>query len=414
MAKKRVHELAKELGLENKDLIAHLEKLGIMVKSHASTLEDHEIERVKEDLQTKSPRQIVEERIKTTVIRRRAVRTPLDEASTEEAPEEKDEKPRVEKETPLAKVQKEPLNNQPEVALPVSAAVAGEKIPEPDQQTEKPATAEIPVEAEPVTEVPAVLPVSSVIPGKPKPPPIIIPVKPPMMSRHRIGKPEEKRDVVAKPVVSRPGEKMIVPPADKTIKREFEKPKKKGKGPVEVFIEEEKEVPRRKLVEKKVDKKIRKDDDDRDLSFGRGREDRKSAPVRMKKTEITVPKAIKRRIRVGESITTGELAKRMGVKAGDVINKLMGMGVMATINQSIDFDIVSLLAAEFSFQVEKAELEFEDTLLRPEVAEENLKPRAPIVTIMGHVDHGKTSLLDAIRQTNVIDGEAGEIGRAHV
>ncbi len=132
----------------------------------------------------------------------------------------------------------------------------------------------------------------------------------------------------------------------------------------------------------------------------------------MRKTEITVPKAIKRRIRVGETITTGELAKRMGVKAGEVINKLMGMGVMATINQSIDFDIAVLVASEFSFQVEKAEVEFNETLLKPQASEENLKPRAPIVTIMGHVDHGKTSLLDAIRQTNVIDGEAGGITQA--
>ncbi|HLZ19075.1 MAG TPA: translation initiation factor IF-2, partial [Smithellaceae bacterium] len=123
-------------------------------------------------------------------------------------------------------------------------------------------------------------------------------------------------------------------------------------------------------------------------------------------------KAIKRRIRIGESITTGELAKRMGVKAGDVINKLIGMGVMATINQSIDFDIATLVASEFSFQVEKVDVEFDDTMLKPEISEENLKPRAPIVTIMGHVDHGKTSLLDAIRQTNVIDGEAGGITQA--
>jgi translation initiation factor IF-2 len=132
----------------------------------------------------------------------------------------------------------------------------------------------------------------------------------------------------------------------------------------------------------------------------------------MKKTEITVPKAIKRRLRVGDTITTGELAKRMGVKAGEVINKLMGMGVMATINQSIDFDIASLVASEFSFQVERAEMEFEDSMLKPQASGENLKPRAPIVTIMGHVDHGKTSLLDAIRQTHVIDGEAGGITQA--
>ncbi|MDD4861216.1 MAG: translation initiation factor IF-2, partial [Smithellaceae bacterium] len=111
-------------------------------------------------------------------------------------------------------------------------------------------------------------------------------------------------------------------------------------------------------------------------------------------------------------ITTGELAKRMGVKAGEVINKMMGMGVMATINQSIDFDIATLVASEFSFQVEKAEEEFEDTMLKPQASGENLQPRAPIVTIMGHVDHGKTSLLDAIRQTHVIDGEAGGITQA--
>ncbi len=88
MGKKRVHELAKELGLENKDLIAHLERLGITVKSHASTLEEHEIERVKEDLQAPSPRQIVEERITTTVIRRRAVRAPVEAPPPEEEAED--------------------------------------------------------------------------------------------------------------------------------------------------------------------------------------------------------------------------------------------------------------------------------------------------------------------------------------
>ncbi len=232
-----------------------------------------------------------------------------------------------------------------------------------------------------------------------------------MMSRHKIIKPDEKKESPAKAPL-KPGERIVTPPPEKIIKREFEKPKKKGKGPVEVFIEEEKEVPRRKVLEKKIEKKLKKTDDDREIVFSKWREEKKAAPIRMKKTEITVPKAIKRRIRVGETITTGELAKRMGVKVGDVINKLMGMGVMATINQSIDFDIITLVASEFSFQVEKAEVEFEDTMLKPQASEENLKPRAPIVTIMGHVDHGKTSLLDAIRQTNVIDGEAGGITQA--
>ena len=74
MPKKRVYELAKELGLENKDLIAHLERIGITVKSHSSTLEDSDVERIKQELLAKEPKQIIEERIKSTVIRRRAVR----------------------------------------------------------------------------------------------------------------------------------------------------------------------------------------------------------------------------------------------------------------------------------------------------------------------------------------------------
>ncbi len=419
MAKKRVHELAKELGLENKDLIAHLERLGITVKSHASTLEDNEVERVKEDLQATSPRQIVEERIKTTVIRRRAVRTPVEAVPAEEALEEKEEKSAAEKVAPSIAPKKGTAPAAPEIS---EAKKAKEEPPtlqqaapvvegKPDVKKEELPAEEIKPPAEPGVQAKPVQTTPLTTSEKPKQPPVILPVRPPMMLRHKIIRPDEKKESPAKAPV-KPGERIVTPPPEKIIKREFEKPKKKGKGPVEVFIEEEKEVPRRKVLEKKIEKKLKKVDDDREVVFSKWREEKKVAPIRMKKTEITVPKAIKRRIRAGETITTGELAKRMGVKVGDVINKLMGLGVMATINQSIDFDIITLVASEFSFQVEKAEVEFEDTMLKPQASEENLKPRAPIVTIMGHVDHGKTSLLDAIRQTNVIDGEAGGITQA--
>ncbi len=166
----------------------------------------------------------------------------------------------------------------------------------------------------------------------------------------------------------------------------------------------------RQVIDKK-DKRVRlREVEDEESTRWKG--DKRAAVVKMKKTEITVPKASKRRIRISEAIRVGELAKQMGVRASDVINKLLGLGMMVTINQSIDVDAASLIATEFGYQVEAVTAEYDELLQRTEAEPRNLKPRAPVVTVMGHVDHGKTSLLDAIRQTNVIEGEAGGITQA--
>ena len=513
MAKKRVYELAKDLGLSNKDMVDWLKAHEYDVKSHSSSLEDDQAHAVVEKvLGERAPRPVVAKPSASGVVLRRKKADTLGpdgqpvgdhlEGTTAVAPPaavekpapavqsvveakpppiapvvpvaEKAPEPAVEKPGPAVAAKPDSAKPEPVVEAPIApkpepvaapaqvqapAHVAAHEEPAESKaapETAKPSTAPADVPARPSMQTQPQQPQpprtaeSSKMPAqqhsnvpagvarvaaKPAPPPPArhparpVPTGPIVAGPGGTQSIQVSENVGARPtatravVLSRPLIPIARPPPRPPPGGSF-RPRPigevrelavvsggPGRGREFIDVSKDKQKGKKGPRVEKVESLSKQDlvELAKQRAYIPLRGHKKRSTKKGKSTEITEMSEHKKVVRLEETITVAELSQTMGVKSSDLIRKLVAAGKMVTVNQPIDFDTTSLLAIDYGWKVEKVGFEIDEYIEETEDRPEDLYARPPVVTIMGHVDHGKTSLLDAIRKAHVAEGEAGGI-----
>lgn len=470
--KVRLYSVAKELGLENRELVDRIRGMGIEVKNHMSFITNDDVQRLRRSVEKERTENQQVKRLSATVIRRRSKGAKPSAAQPVVAPPPPPRRPvveppparpevRVQEEVVQAVAPEPPVVEKIAVEKPMPVVVEAQpKVVE----AAKPIAVVAPVFVEPVVEEPPAVAEVAVAP-----PPVVEAVVAPEVVEEVVVAPPPAPRKATEPAVPDPGvEEVFFEPGDdgeeKPIIRYAPGFEPGGKfararaarqarvasgqttarpsggghghggtpGPVgppqalsaaEVARMMAGAGARPRVVITDLDARRQGLQTEARKAAGRfaraapnqRRSRRKRVPTSRtgRKTEITMPAEHKRVIRLEDAIAVGELGRQMGAKSTDVLKTLWGMGLTnITITQSVDADTASLLAAEFGYEVENVAFREDQVIQEFDDKDEDLLSRAPVVTVMGHVDHGKTSLLDAIRGASapdVADGEAGGI-----